>query len=98
MRLIFEKKTPTLISPFPGCSHQNWASENFYATYTYPAWHTTVGGRPGMALAIKIALWPASRRYKRGAGKFQFLLSADHQPISIPGPIVAAMVVVPQVD
>ena len=51
-----------------------------------------------MALAIKIALWPASRRYKRGAGKFQFLLSANHQPIGIPGPIVAAMVVVPQVD
>ena len=51
-----------------------------------------------MALAIQIALWPASRRYKRGTGKFQLLFSVDHQSVGIPGPIVTAMVVVPQVN
>jgi len=92
------KKTAYANLRFSSCSHQNWASGNFYATYTYPARHTAVGGRPGVALAIKIALWPASRRYKRGAGKFQLLFSVDHQSVGIPGPIVTAMVVVPQVN
>lgn len=51
-----------------------------------------------MALAIKIALWPASRRYKRGAGKFQLLFSVDLWSVDIPSPIVAAVVVVSQVN
>ena len=95
--LIFRKKPPTLIFRFSSYSHRTGIRE-FYATYTYPAWHTAVSRRPGLALALKTAFRQASRRYQRGEGKFQLLFSVDHQPVGIPGPIVAAVVVVSQVS
>lgn len=51
-----------------------------------------------MALVIEIAVWPAPRRYQRGAGEFQLLFSADHQPVGIADPVVAALVVVSKVN
>ena len=95
--LIFRKKPPTLILGFPVIPTEP-ASESFYATYTYPAWHTAVSRRPDLALALKTAFRQASGRYQRGEGKFQLLFSVDHQPVGIPGPIVAAVVVVSQVS
>lgn len=51
-----------------------------------------------MALVIEIAVWPATRGYQRGAGKFQLLFSADHWSVGVADPVVVALVVVQKVN
>ncbi len=51
-----------------------------------------------MALAVKIALWPAAGGYHYRTGEFQLLLSVDERPAGVDTIVAAAMVVVTEVS
>ena len=50
-----------------------------------------------LAVAIEITVRPATRGYHYRAGEFQVLLSHNHRRAGIPGLVVSAVVVVPEV-